>query len=93
LAVGTVSVVRRKCGKASCHCADGLGHPQTLYLFTDEDGQRRCRLVRRDDEKEFLRAGTRYREFRHALRRLRTVNQEEERLLVALMRSKAVSYK
>lgn len=92
VAVGSVSVVRRKCGKPTCHCAQGVGHPQTLFLFKGEDGRRRCKLVRQDDSQEMLRAGERYREFRSDLRKLRTLNRREERILVALMEKGAVTY-
>ncbi len=92
LAIGTVSVVRRKCGKSGCHCAQGLGHPQTLFLFKGDDGRRHCKLVRRQDEDRLLQAGQFYREFRHALRRLRAINQREERILVALMNRRALHY-
>lgn len=92
LAIGTVSVVRRKCGKSSCHCAEGAGHPQTLFLFKGDDGRRHCKLVRRQDEDRLQRAGRSYREFRDALRRLRAINQREERVLVALMKGRALHY-
>ena len=93
LAIGTVSVVRRKCGKSGCHCAEGDAHPQTLFLFKGEDGRRHCRFVRRQDEERLLRAGGSYREFRDALRQLRAINQREERILVALMKLRALQYK
>jgi len=93
LAIGTVSVVRRKCGKSGCHCAEGAAHPQTLFLFKGKDGRRHCKLVRRQDEERLLRAGRSYREFRDALRQLRAVNQREERILVALMKLRALQYK
>ena len=92
LAIGTVSVVHRKCGKSGCHCAQGAGHPQTLFLFTGEDRRRHCKLVRREDEPRLQRAGQYYREFRLALRRLRTINQREEQILVALMNRRALHY-
>jgi len=93
LAIGTVSVVRRKCGKSGCHCAEGAAHPQTLFLFKGKDGRRHCKLVRRQDEERLLRAGGSYREFRDALRQLRAINQREERILVALMKLRALQYK
>ena len=62
LAIGTVSTVRRKCGNPSCHCVDGPGHPQTLFLFKEKKlGRRRCKLIRRADETRMLKAGDRYR--------------------------------
>ena len=92
LAIGTVSVVRRKCGNSSFPCPEGAGHPQTLFLFKGDDGRRRCKLVRRQDEDRLQRAGRSYRELRDALRRLRAINQREERILVALMKRRALHY-
>jgi hypothetical protein len=92
LAVGSVSVVRRKCGKPGCHCAEDVGHPQTLFLFKGEAGRRRCKLVRRADETRLLAASRRYREFREGLRQLRAINRREEQILMALMEARALSY-
>ena len=77
LAIGTVSVVNRKCGNPTCHCIKGPGHPQTLFLFKDEmEGRRRCKLVRRADESWMLKAGERYREFREDMKALRAIDLE-----------------
>jgi len=93
LALGTVSVVHRRCGNPSCHCARGPGHPQTLFLFTDRKlGRRRCQLVRRADEARLLRAGQRYREFRQDLQRLRAIDQQEKQILMALLEARAIRY-
>jgi hypothetical protein len=87
LAVGSVSPVQRKCGNPSCHCAEGPGHPQVLFLFQDEQGERRCKLVRRADEARLLRAGERYRDFRDGLKRLRAIDRREKEILMAPFRS------
>ena len=93
LAIGTVSVVYRKCGNPNCHCATGSGHPQTLFLFKDQkESRRRCKLVRRADESWMLQAGERYREFREDLKQLRAIDQEEKRVLVALAEVRAIRY-
>ncbi len=93
LAIGTVSVVNRKCGSPNCHCVEGAGHPQTLFLFKDvEQGRRRCKLVRRADESRMVRAGERYRQFREDLKRLRAIDLEEKRILMALSEIRAVHY-
>ncbi len=93
LAIGTVSAVYRKCGNPNCHCADGAGHRQTLFLFKDdEQGRRRCKLVRRADEPRMLRAGERYRQFREDLKRLRAMDREEKKILMALAETRAVHY-
>ena len=92
LAIGTVSVVRRKCGKPTCHCAHGPGHPQTLFLFKDEEGRRRCKLIRRMDEAWWHQAGKNYREFRDDLKQLRAINRREWEILMALKERRAVYY-
>jgi hypothetical protein len=92
LAVGTVSVVERKCGNPACHCAKGTGHPQTLFLFKDDEGQRRCKLIRRADEKQLLRAGALYRQFRKDLRQLTTINKREKQILMALVKARTIHY-
>lgn len=92
LAQGSVSVVRRKCGKSNCHCAEGVGHPQTLFLFQGPDGRRHCQLIRKADADRWLRAGECYRTFRQDLRQLRALNRREERILVALMERRALEY-
>jgi len=92
LAVGTVSVVRRKCGNPRCHCAQGRGHPQTLFLFKDPAGKRRCKLVRRADEERMLKAGEKYRIFRGALKELRAIDKREKQILMALRDDRAMDY-
>jgi len=93
LAIGTVARVHRKCGHPRCHCRTGLGHPQTLFLFKDPRvGRRRCKLVRRADEARLQQAGERYREFRADLQRLRAIDREEKRILMALAEGRAIDY-
>lgn len=93
LAIGTVTRVQRKCGSARCHCRTGHGHPQTLFLFKDPRvGRRRCKLVRRNDETRLQRAGEHYREFRVDLQRLRALDREEKRILMALAKGRAIHY-
>ena len=93
LAIGSVSVVRRKCGNAGCHCAAGEGHLQTLFLFKADDGQRRCKLIRRADEERMQRAGEAYRRFRDCLKQLRAIDREEKQILMAIMESRGITYK
>lgn len=92
LAIGSVSVVQRKCGKANCRCAEGGGHKQTLFLFRGEDGRRHCKLIRQADSDRLLSAGKRYRDFRAALRELRAINEREQQILGKLMQQHAVHY-
>ncbi len=94
LAIGTVSVVNRKCGSPNCHCVESGGHPQTLFLFNDQDqGRRRCKLVRRADESWMLKAGDRYRKFRKDMKQLRAIDLEEKQILMALAERRAIHYK
>ena len=92
LAVGSVSVVARKCGNPTCRCASGPGHRQTLFLFTDQDGCRRCKLIRRADEARLHRAGEHYREFREDLKQLRAIDRREKEILMALRDQRAIRY-
>ena len=92
LAVGTVSVVRRKCGKPNCRCTQGHGHTQVLFLFRDEDGRRHCKLIRRADESRMLRAGERYRQFREDMRQLRAIAQREKEILMAIRDLRSIEY-
>ena len=92
VAIGSVSVVARKCGKPNCHCAQGGGHPQTLFLFRGEDGRRHCKLIRQADSERLLGAGDRYREFRAGLKELRSINERERQLLDSLLERQALHY-
>ncbi len=92
LAIGSVSVVQRKCGKPNCRCAEGGGHKQTLFLFRGGDGRRHCKLIRQADTDRLLSAGKRYGEFQAALRELRAINEREQQLLETLMQQHAVHY-
>jgi Family of unknown function (DUF6788) len=93
LAIGTVSLVRRKCGNPTCHCTVGPGHPQTLFLYKDsKETRRRCKLVRREDEAWMTRAGERYREFRRDLKQLRALDHKEKQIFMALAQERAVWY-
>ncbi len=92
LAIGTVSLVHRKCGNPTCHCADGDGHPQVQFLFKDDDGRRRCKFVRKADERRLLRAGARYADFRTDLRRLNDISSREREILMSLRDLRGIRY-
>jgi hypothetical protein len=93
LAVGSVARVRRKCGNPRCGCLGGQGHPQTIFLFQDARGRRRCKLVRRADEAWMHKAGDRYRRWRKALIRLRAIENRQRQILVAEIKKRAIDYK
>ena len=93
IAMGSVSRVNRKCGNPRCHCVQGPAHPHVLFLYTDkETEQRRCKLVRRADEKRMLQAGKRYKEFREDMMRLRAIDKKEKQILMALVESRSIRY-
>ena len=92
VAVGSVSVVARKCGKPNCHCAQGGGHNQTLFLFRGEDGLRHCKLIRQADSQKLLSAGDRYRVFRTDIKELKAINKREQQILETLMGQQALHY-
>ena len=92
LAVGTVSWVDRRCGRPGCHCARGPGHRQAQFLFADPWGRRRCKLVRKADQRRLEEANQRYRLFRAGLRELAAIHKHEHALLTELMRTRGLSY-
>lgn len=92
LAVGTVSWVHRTCGKPGCHCARGQGHRQMQFLFKDETGRRRCRLIRKADHVRLTKASARYHAFREGLRELKAIGKEEATILVALKKARQLIY-
>ncbi len=92
LAIGTVSAVDRKCGNPTCHCVDAAGHPQVQFLFNDDEGRRRCKLVRKADEQRLLRAGERYADFRTDLRRLNDLSSREREMLMSLRDLRGIRY-
>lgn len=46
---GSLLVRKRKCGKPTCHCAQGEGH-QSLYVVITEEGRTRQLFVPKDWE-------------------------------------------
>lgn len=86
LVVGSLTVVRRTCGKASCHCAqkDGSGHP-TPVLMSTVANRRRCQIVRRADLERVQALVDCYRRFREGLRTLKHLESEMNAKLRELM--------
>ena len=92
MAVGTVSWVRRRCGRTGCHCARGGGHRQMQFLFKDASGRRRCKLIRKADQGRLAQASKRYADFRAGLRELKAIEKREARILVALREARGLTY-
>jgi hypothetical protein len=66
---GTVYEQRRKCGKASCHCADGELH-RSMILSRSEEGRTKLIGIRSGHLRELEVLTKRYQRFRVARARL-----------------------
>jgi hypothetical protein len=62
---GSFVTLHRKCGKPSCHCADGDGHPGK-YLSIKEGGRTRLIYVGAGDELRVAEGVARQRAFRQS---------------------------
>lgn len=91
LLVGGLSLVKRTCGKPTCHCARAPAH-QAWVLATTRDARRRCQVVRLADVEDVRRRVGIYRAFRTALRDLEAIECEERALLRGLMEDRNVPY-
>ncbi len=89
--VGGLSLVKRTCGKPTCHCATTPSHAAWV-LATTRDARRRCQVVRQADVDHVRRQVERYREFRQALRDLDAIHREQNALLRGLMEGRNLSY-
>jgi uncharacterized protein DUF6788 len=89
--IGSLSEVRRRCGKPGCHCAARPGHAQTI-LMSVHATRRRCQLIRQADLAAVREAVERYRAFRAGLRRLSTLDAMVLALLKELMRLRDEGY-
>ena len=88
---GSLSLVKRRCGKPSCHCNTEPAHP-TWVLCTTTEGQRRCQVVRKADVDEVRQRVEVYKRFRDAIRRLKTTEEQQKRLLRGLMDKRNAPY-
>lgn len=89
--IGSVYDVLRRCGNASCHCAEKPAHRQTLLIFVKK-GKRVCKFVRQEDAEWVREAWKRYRGFKKDLRTIRALQKRELKLLGAQMRQHRISY-
>lgn len=60
---GSFVTLHRKCGKATCHCAHGPGHPAS-YLSTRHEGRTRLFYLTREVRDQVAEEAGRYRTFR-----------------------------
>ena len=89
--VGSVYDVLRRCGNASCHCAEKPTHRQTLLIFVKK-GKRVCKFVRQEDADWVREAWKRYRGFKKNLRAVRALQKRELKLLGAQIHQQQISY-
>lgn len=91
LLVGSLSLVKRTCGKPTCHCATTPAH-ETWVLATTLDAHRRCQVVRQADVDDVHRRVAIYKAFRKALRDLDAIERQQRSLLRGLMEGRNVPY-
>jgi hypothetical protein len=72
---GSLSLTHRRCGKPTCHCAAGEGHPIWFLTFMAQGKRRVERIPKQwvDDVRRRVEAG---RAFQDALREVLTANAE-----------------
>jgi Family of unknown function (DUF6788) len=72
---GSLSLTHRRCGKPTCHCAKGEGHPVWVLGFMSEGKHRVERIPKEwvDDVRRRVEAG---RAFQDALREVLAANAE-----------------
>ena len=89
--VGSLSLVKRTCGKPTCHCATTPAH-EAWVLATTRDARRRCQVVRLADVGDVRGRVELYRNFRKTLRELEAINQEQAVLLRGLLEGRNDPY-
>jgi hypothetical protein len=77
---GYVYRSRRRCGKPSCHCAEGELH-EALVLAASVDGRRTTRSLSGPGAGKVIRLAKNYRRFRDGQRRFRKGAEEALRLM------------
>ena len=82
---GCLSVSHTRCGKPTCHCASGEGHPAWSLTFM-ANGKKRVERIPKEWVEEVRRRVGAGREFQDAVREVLTANAE---LLVLWRKQKA----
>jgi len=86
---GNVYNLRRKCGKAGCHCQDGDLH-ESWVLSVPEKGRKRMRAAPKGKRTQWQQMTERYRRFRRARARLVKLFAEIVKLIDELERERTV---
>lgn len=92
LMIGSISLVKKTCGKPNCHCAAKPSH-EVWTLASSREALRRCQVVRQADVDGVYEKVAIYKNFRAAMRRLEAIRKEEKLLLRGLMEKRNVPYK
>ena len=72
---GSLALTRRRCGKATCHCVEGEGHPQWLLTFM-VGGKKRVETVPHEWAEEVERRVAAGRAAKEALNEVLVANAE-----------------
>jgi hypothetical protein len=72
---GSLSETRRRCGKPTCHCAQGEGHP-SWYLTFMVDGRKRVERIPAEWVAEVRRRVEAGREFKQAVTEVLAANAQ-----------------
>ena len=91
LIAASLSLVKRTCGRPTCHCAKTPSH-EAWVLNTCTNGKQRCQVVRQADIDEVRARVARYKDLRATLKRLEAIGKEEIALLRGLVKQRHVTY-
>ena len=80
-----------RCGKPSCHCADGARHPTWTVIFK-EGGKTRSRALYLADRERAKKLADAYRRVRAAHRQWRKLVREIDGIIDSITDSRAVPY-
>lgn len=72
---GGLSVSRRRCGKPTCRCSSGVGHPQWTLSFS-HDGARHVEKLPNEWVEEFEQAVLKTQEYLDAVKQVMAINME-----------------
>jgi hypothetical protein len=72
---GSLTISRTRCGKPSCHCAEGQGHPAWTFTFMSH-GKRRVERIPKEWIEDVRRRVDAGRKFQDAVREVLTANAE-----------------
>jgi len=72
---GSLALTHRRCGKSSCHCASGKGHPQWSLTFMDK-GKKRVERIPNDLVDTIRKKVEEGRGFKEAVAEIMTANAD-----------------